>query len=80
MGHPQPHPYTHNTVDNMSKLLLIILQVDVPALIGCLSEVNQQARVQHKKHGGLGATLQEYGGLRLRLGAFASKLYPSLGI
>ena len=24
MGHPQPHPYTHNTVDNKSTLLLII--------------------------------------------------------
>ena len=25
MGHPQSHPYTHNTVDNKSTLLLIIL-------------------------------------------------------
>ena len=24
MGHSQPYPYTHNTVDNMSTLLLII--------------------------------------------------------
>ena len=25
VGQPQPHPYTHNTVDNKSALLLIIL-------------------------------------------------------
>ena len=31
MGQPQPHPYTHNTVDNKSTLLLIIsFQVNIP--------------------------------------------------
>ena len=40
MGQPQPHPYTHNTVDNKSTLLLIIFETmreKVKMLFGNLS-------------------------------------------
>ena len=30
-----------------------VIQVDIPVLIGCLPEVNQQARVQHNLVGSL---------------------------